>query len=308
MFDDRLVIVNHRIKPRPVRPGGKLFLTASASEGAAVLLKSGAQVIEFAGGDGTFSATLDAALLQNPDYLQGRMIRIQPRGTGNDRHKSLHEIFSAYRNDRTSQPSVYEYNGRHFLTDDYLLVTLNGKYRRHVFNIAGIGLDSQALIEYEDFRGWPWPSSLKYFGAATRAIHKLNGYHGKVEFSSGSGGTGKAEPIMFLFMLGKYFGGGMPVNGRLQPDDGRFESVILQRGTPLKLYRTLAEISLLGRPQYKNDIVRYLDPSSTAEVSVISSDKFYFESDGEIFTVNGQPLEVQHLSVRTAGKITYMLD
>lgn len=308
MQKERIIIVNQGISKRKGNPEGRVFLTSSAAEGAAVLLNSDARIIEFWGGDGTFSSTLDEALVKNPSFLEGKQIKIHPGGTGNDRHKSLREIFSAFLKDKNRSPAVFTSDGHHCMSDDYLVATINGKYRRHIFNIGGIGLDSQTLIAYDNFRKKRMPSSLKYFGAAIQSISRLNGYQGSIEYTTDSKCVEKAGPIMFLFMLGRYFGGGMSINSRLIADDGLFEAVILNRASKFELYRSLAAISLLKQPQYNNPVAKYLDPAPVMELLINSGDAFWFESDGEVFTVEGNPLKVSHLKVETAGKITYLLD
>lgn len=152
------------------------------------------------------------------------------------------------------------------------------------------------------------PPTLRYFGAASTAINKLNGYKGLVKYSGADQQPEMAEPVMFLFMLGKYFGGGMPINSQLLNDDGRFESLILNRGTNLKLFKSLIAISFLKQAQNHNPVVRYIPPSDYMQLEVLSSDKFYFESDGEVLSINGKPIEINNLKVSIAGKIHYLMD
>lgn len=307
MEEKRVVIVNKNVTSYKTQSNSCVFFTTGSSEAASHLLSVNPDIMEFVGGDGTFSASLNDALLQNPDFLNGKLVKIIPKGSGNDRYKSLIEIIE--RKNKGSDPQNKTTNtDRQIVSDDFLLATINGTIKRYVFNIGGIGLDSQTLLEYETLRGKKIPPSLKYFGAATTAINKLNGYKGLVNYSSGKFINEKAEPIMFLFMLGKYFGGGMPINNRLINNDGLFESVILSRGTNLKLYRSLVGISLLKQSQYNNPIVKYLEPSSIAELNVLNADKFYFESDGEVLSAYNQPIEVKHIRIEVAGKINYLLE
>lgn len=307
MEEKRVVIVNKNVTSYKTQSNSCVFFTSGPAEAARHLLSVNPNIMEFVGGDGTFSASLNDALLQNPDFLNGKLVKIIPKGSGNDRYKSLTEI-NERKNKGSDPQSKTDNTDRQIFSDDFLLATINGNIKRYVFNIGGIGLDSQTLLEYETLRGKMIPPSLKYFGAATSAINKLNGYKGLVNYSSGKYVNEKAEPIMFLFMLGKYFGGGMPINNRLINNDGLFESVILSRGTNLKLYRSLVGISLLKQSQYNNPIVKYLEPSSAAELNVLNADKFYFESDGEVLAANNQPLEVKHIRIEVAGKINYLLD
>lgn len=307
MEEKRVVIVNKNVTSYKTQSNSCVFFTSGSAEAASHLLSVNPDIMEFVGGDGTFSASLNDALLQNPDFLNGKLVKIIPKGSGNDRYKSLTEI-NERKNKGSDPQSKTDNTDRQIFSDDFLLATINGNIKRYVFNIGGIGLDSQTLLEYETLRGKMIPPSLKYFGAATSAINKLNGYKGLVSYSSGKYVNEKAEPIMFLFMLGKYFGGGMPINNRLINNDGLFESVILSRGTNLKLYRSLVGISLLKQSQYNNPIVKYLEPSSAAELNVLNADKFYFESDGEVLSANNQPIEVKHISIEVAGKINYLLD
>ncbi len=307
MEEKRLVIVNKNVTSFNIKSNSCIFFTSGSDEAARHLLGVNPDIIEFVGGDGTFSASLNDTLNQNPDFLKGKFVKIVPKGSGNDRYKSLIEILE----EKSSGKEPVSNLGlpvKQVVTDDFLLVTINGDIKRYVFNIGGLGLDSQTLIEYEAMRKYMIPPSLKYFGAATSAINKLNGYKGMVNYSAGKYLAETAEPIMFLFMLGKYFGGGMPINQRLIENDGRFESVILSRGTNLKLYRSLIGISLLKQDQYTNPIVKYLDPVESAELEVLSADKFYFESDGEVLSKNSKPVEVRHIKVEVAGKINYLLE
>jgi diacylglycerol kinase family enzyme len=307
MEEKRVVIVNKNVTSYINQSNSCVFFTTGSAEAASHLLSVNPDIMEFVGGDGTFSASLNDALLQNPEFLNGKLVKIMPKGSGNDRYKSLTEIIER-KNIGSGKKNKTNHTDRKIVSDDFLLATINGNIKRYVFNIGGIGLDSQTLLEYETMRGKKILPSLKYFGAATTAINKLNGYKGLVNYSSGKYVNEKAEPIMFLFMLGKYFGGGMPINNRLVNNDGLFESVILSRGTNLKLYRSLVGISLLKQSQYNNPIVKYLEPSSSAELNVLNADKFYFESDGEVLADNKQPVEVKHIRIEVAGKINYLLE
>lgn len=307
MEEKRVVIVNKNVSSYKTQSNSCVFFTSGSAEAASHLLTVNPDIMEFVGGDGTFSASLNDALIENPDFLNGKLVKIIPKGSGNDRFKSLSEIIE--RKNKSSDSEIkHKLTERQIVSDDFLLATINGNIKRYVFNIGGIGLDSQTLLEYEAMRGKKVPASLKYFGAATTAINKLNGYKGLVNYSIGKNINEKAEPIMFLFMLGKYFGGGMPINNRLINNDNMFESVILSRGTNLKLYRSLVGISLLKQSQYNNPIVKYLEPSSFAELVVLNADKFYFESDGEVLSVQNQPIEVKHIMIEVAGKINYLIE
>lgn len=307
MEEKRVVIVNKNVASYKPQSNSCVFFTSGSAEAASHLLSVNPDIMEFVGGDGTFSASLNDALIQNPEFLNCKLVKIIPKGSGNDRYKSLTEIIER-ENKGFGTENKSNQTDRQIVSDDFLLATINGNIKRHVFNIGGIGLDSQTLLEYEAMRGKKIPPSLKYFSAATTAINKLNGYKGLVNYSVGEHVDQSAEPIMFLFMLGRYFGGGMPINNRLINNDGQFESVILSRGTNLKLYRSLVGISLLKQSQYNNPIVKYLEPSSTAELKVLNADKFYFESDGEVLAENNQPIEVKHIKIEVAGKINYLLD
>lgn len=309
MEDQKIIIVNKNITSFTSEDDSRVFLTSSSKEAASHLIRSSARIIEFVGGDGTFSATLNDVLAVDPDFLNGKLIKIQPQGSGNDRIKSLSEL---RKREEPFNPESQANNGNSgdakIITDDYLMATINGEHKRYVFNAAGIGLDSQTLLEYEKLRHSMLPPTLRYFGAASIAINKLNGYKGLVKYGGTGHPTEMAEPVMFLFMLGKYFGGGMPINSRLVNNDGLFESLILSRGTNLKLFRSLFAISLLKQPQYHNPVVRYIPPAPFIQLDVLSSDKFYFESDGEILVHNNKPVEIKRIEVSVAGKIKYLLD
>lgn len=303
----RVVIVNKNVASYSIQSNSCVLFTSRSAEAAQHLLTLNPDIIEFVGGDGTFSSSLNDTLLQNPDFLNGKLVKIIPKGSGNDRFKSLTEIIER-QNKVPNRKKEVNSAEKQIVTDDFLLATINGNIKRYVFNIGGIGLDSQTLIEYEAMRKFMIPPSLKYFGAATTAINKLNGYKGLVNYTAGKYVGETAEPIMFLFMLGKFFGGGMPINSRLVENDGKFEPVILSRGTNFKLYRSLIGISLLKQSQYDNPIVKYLEPVDYAELNVLNADKFYFESDGEIVSQNNQPVEVKQLKIEVAGKISYLIE
>lgn len=309
MEDQRIIIVNKNITSFSSADDSRVFFTSSSQEAASHLINSNAGIIEFVGGDGTFSASLNDVLASDPGFLNGKLVKIHPRGSGNDRIKSLSELL------KKKEPYSLESlksagNNSHgkIITDDYLLATINGEHKRYVFNAAGIGLDSQTLLEFEKLRHSMLPSTLRYFGAASTAITKLNGYKGLVKYSDNDQNHEMAEPVMFLFMLGKYFGGGMPINSKLINNDGRFESLILSRGTNLKLFRSLIAISLLKQSQYHNPVVRYIPPSAYMHLDVLSTDKFYFESDGEVLVRNNKPVEIKSIEVSVAGKIQYLME
>lgn len=301
MEDNRVVVVNSKIAHYDAPASSHLFLTSSSAEAAESILQTDARIVELVGGDGTLSATLNDVLAVRPDFLQQREIVINPKGSGNDRIKSLRELAK----ERGLEGAV---SAPCLITDDYLLATINGKYRRYVFNIAGIGLDSHTLLEYEAMRKWLVPAKLRYFGAASRSIFRLNGYKGNVNYRLSDALGKSAEPIMFLFMLGKYFGGGMAVNHKLNLNDGRFESLILSRGSHGKLFAALFAISVLQKSQEGNPLVDYLETTDRLQLTLSSRDTFFFESDGEVLSDSGRPVEVHDLQIETAGKITYRLE
>lgn len=309
MEDQRIIIVNKNITSYIPADDSRVFFTSSSQEAASHLANSKAGIIEFVGGDGTFSATLNDVLTIDPGFLNGRLVRIHPKGSGNDRIKSLTEIANQQISHGGINPEMSGISPKsRIVADDYLVATINGEHKRFVFNAAGIGLDSQTLLEYEKLRQSMLPPTLRYFGAASAAIYRLNGYKGLVKYNSGGNQPEMAEPVMFLFMLGKYFGGGMPINSKLKNNDGLFESLILSRGTNLKLFRSLIAISLLKQSQYHNPVVRYIPPSPFIKLDVLSSDKFYFESDGEVLVRNNNPVEIKSIEVSTAGKIHYLME
>jgi len=309
MEDQRIIIVNKNITSFTSADDSRVFFTSSSQEAASHLISSNAGIIEFVGGDGTFSASLNDVLAIDPDFLNGKLVKIHPQGSGNDRINSLSEL---HKQKKTYSRAPLNMAGKispdKIITDDYLLAIINGEHKRYVFNAAGIGLDSQTLLEYEKLRHSMLPSTLRYFGAATTAIYKLNGYKGLVKYNDNDRPPEMAEPVMFLFMLGKYFGGGMPINSRLVNNDGLFESLILSRGTNLKLFRSLIAISLLKQSQYHNPVVNYIPPSPYLQLDVLSSDKFYFESDGEVLFRNNNPVEIKSIEITVAGKIQYLMD
>ena len=309
MVKKRVVIVNQNVTSYKAHPYAEVVFTNSSSEAAKALFNLNPQIIELVGGDGTLSGTLNDVLFQDASFLSDKLIKITPKGSGNDRNKSLKEL------DRAGKSKAY--SGEDFssagdafriITDDYLLATINDTYQRYIFDVGGIGLDSQTLLEYEDLRRRKMPATFRYFEAASKAIYKLNGSVGKVDYDIPGIGLNSAEPVMFLFMVGKYFGGGMPINHKLLDNDGLFESIILKRGTNLKLFRSLIAISLLQQPQYKNPLVSYLEPMGKVKLEVDNTDKFYFESDGEVLMENNKPVSVHKIEVEIAGKITYLLD
>ena len=309
MAKKRVVIVNQNVTKYKAHPDAEVVYTNSSSEAAESLISLNPQIIELVGGDGTLSGTLNDVLIRDASFLSGKLIKITPRGSGNDRNKSLKEL------DRAGKSNAYAGDisravgdSARIITDDYLLATINDTYQRYIFNVGGIGLDSQTLLEYEDLRRRKMPATFRYFEAASKAIYKLNGSVGKVDYDIPGIGLNSAEPVMFLFMLGKYFGGGMPINHKLNDNDGMFESVILRRGTNLKLFRSLIAISMLQQPQYKNPLVSYLEPMNKVKLEVDNTDKFFFESDGEVLMENNKPVSVHKIEVSIAGKITYLLD
>ncbi len=309
MEKKRVVIVNQNITRYKAQPEAEVVFTSSSKDAANNLINLNPRIIELVGGDGTLSGTLNDVLIANGSFLKDKLIKITPRGSGNDRHKSLIELNRAgLYSTLAGNFEKTEDGAIRIITDDYLLATINDTYQRYIFNVGGIGLDSQTLLEYEDLRRRKMPATFRYFEAATKAIYKLNGSVGKVDYDVPGIGLDSAEPVMFLFMLGKYFGGGMPINQKLQNNDGMFESVILRRGTNLKLFRSLIAISMLQQPQYNNPLVSYLKPMNKVKLQVDNTDKFYFESDGEVLMEGNKPVTVRKIEVEIAGKITYLLD
>ncbi len=301
---DELVIVNNNIKrvnssDMASSDSKKVIPTSSSFEAACEILSSSPRVVNFVGGDGTFSDTLNEVLKVEPGFLDSSFVKLSPFGSGNDKYRFLED----------------NVNGGGVFRDDFLEVTINDVYKRFVFNVGGIGLDAQGVIEYDNLsRGFS--SSLRYVLASARAIGKLNGYQGILKYDAKffekdnmSSKVDVIKPVMFLFMVGKYFGNGMPINEGAVFDDGNFESAYFSRGSNFSLYKSLAELSFLKKPQINNGLASYFKhPLSRLDLSVLSYDDFYFQSDGEVLKDREcSPVPVKELSVKPAGKVNYLV-
>ena len=291
--------------------GYQPFFTKSASEASDLILDLDPKIIEIVGGDGTYSSTLNEVLKSDDTFLEHKLVQLIPAGSGNDKSRIFgkknilsllkkHLIDSDFWNDFFNENYFNELNDN-YIKDDFLLATINNEHERFVFNVGGLGLDSQTLIEYNEMRNEDINPLLKYYLAANKAIDKLNGFDSKLYYNTPEE-SGTLDSIMFLFMAGKYFGSGMPINKKCQTCDGKFEMVSLKKANPLSLQLSLMSLSLLKMGQKFNPLVRYLKPSSEADIKV-QGNGFYFESDGEIL----KDVVVNEINVKAYGKINYLV-
>jgi NAD kinase len=72
MEEKRVVIVNKNVTSYINQSNSCVFFTTGSAEAASHLLSVNPDIMEFVGGDGTFSASLNDALLQNPEFLNGK--------------------------------------------------------------------------------------------------------------------------------------------------------------------------------------------------------------------------------------------
>jgi diacylglycerol kinase family enzyme len=282
-----------------------VFFSKDSKEASEFILKKNPEIIELYGGDGTFSSTLNEVLKVDGEFLNDRYVKIIPAGTGNDKFKSLKE----YKNDLNakSRNKKQQDSSLEVVVDDFLVAKVNDKYQRFIFNEGGIGLNSQTILNYESIQNKNLPPSLQYLIAATNSISKLNGFESHITYNSKNFLGTLKNPLMFLFMLGKYFGGGMPINNDFELGDGFFETGLFKRGNKFDLYSSLFSLSVLKKNQKKNPLANYLPKTDELSIEISGSDKFYFESDGELLKQDSKVIEIKSLNVKTFGKISYLV-
>lgn len=310
---EKLLVVNEsKITRKNIEEVKKLvdeanqtIFSNSAKKSAKSILKSEPKIIQIYGGDGTLSATLNEVLSIDTKFLEHRYIQIMPAGTGNDKYKFLKE------QKRKNKDEL------EVMIDDFLLATINKKHKRYIFNVGGIGLDAQSIVESEKLRNTIL-SKLRYDIGGFRAIHKVNGFESRMSYALNYAKdeneeimSGQIEnPLMFLFATGKYFGAGKPISKNLTRNDGLFEPILLRKGKHINLYTSLLALSVLKQPQHNNPLVQYLPLTDILALKIQESNKFMFESDGELLMMREEkptPVKVQEITVQTSGKINYLV-
>ena len=219
------------------------------------------------GGDGTINEVV------NGIYQSGRDVRlgIIDCGTGADFVRTVDvgktyiESIDNLKNGKTQQFDIIEAQ----------FTSMRGKEKSRVFvNASDIGLGGDTVINVD---GSPkvLGGRLAFLYGVLRSIVRLKIYPVRLKLDGNE--IGEFEIISTIVANGKYFAGGMFVAPMANPQDGKFEVILIKKTTRRKFIRSLPLV-YKGTHIYIDEVEHF--SGSTLEVT--SGEKAMIEMDGEL--------------------------
>jgi diacylglycerol kinase (ATP) len=220
-----------------VGPFESAATTASrhAARLAAAALTTGARTIIAVGGDGTLSEVVDGLMTSdNPDALRDVMVGLVPAGSGNDfaRGLGIDSKEASYRRLHEARSRRLDIGRIHYRDDT------GADAVRHFCNIASFGV-SGAIARAVNARRSTWRFAAKamYQFHTVAALLRYRICEARIEVD---GHLDLTLPIAAVVIAnGRFFGGGMKIAPQAEPDDGRFDVVVIRGRSKRELIAAL---------------------------------------------------------------------
>ncbi|HSK76692.1 MAG TPA: diacylglycerol kinase family protein [Thermoanaerobaculia bacterium] len=256
-------------------PGTSVALTEKEGDAERIAreaVRSGADVVVAAGGDGTLNEVVNGLA---EDFGRARLGLI-PLGTGNDFARTINvpadldASLAILKEGRTRRTDV----GR---------ATFGGKCR-HFINMA-VGGFSPIVSEKADEAKERW-GPLAYLRGAIEALPELSGFKTTLRFDDGE--RMEVETYNIVLSNGRFVAAGIPVAPRSILDDGLLDVLIAPVTTVPQLAVLVPQI-LLGR-HLESDLLVF---RQTARVEIVADPPMMWNVDGEI--IGDQPARFEVL-------------
>lgn len=241
------------------------------------------------GGDGTFHGVLNSFMEQPAEIRKETTFAMVPAGTGNDwcrtfQHSaSPRKIISWLIAGKTLVQDVgwatYEENGE------------AGK--RYFLNVAGMGFDAFVAKHYLSES----PSnSLVYLKGLLSGLFKFDAPKVHIQFDSE-----EVSDTAFILAAGngRYFGGGMNITPRSDPQDGLLDLTLVRGITKLQVISLLP--SLYAGSFY--DKTSKITHHRSKEAAVTSDTPVYLQLDGELVGHTPARFGIEPQAIRVVGEL-----
>lgn len=256
-------------------PGTSIVWTENGGDAERIAreaVRSGAELVVAAGGDGTLNEVVNGLA---EDFGRARL-GLLPLGTGNDFARTINVPA-----DLEASLAILE-EGRTRATD-VGRATFGGKCR-HFINMA-VGGFSPIVSEKADEAKERW-GPLAYLRGAIEALPELSGFQTTLFFDDGE--RMEVETYNIVLSNGRFVAAGIPVAPRSVLDDGQLD-VLIAPITTIPQLAVLVPQVLLGR-HMESDLLVF---RQTASVEITADPPMMWNVDGEI--IGDQPARFEVL-------------
>jgi len=249
--------------------------------------KSGVDTIVAVGGDGTINEVANGIFYSSHEAKLG----IIDCGTGADFVRTVSvgknylEAIETLKSGLTRKIDIIE---AEFTDPD------GGKRKRIFVNAADAGLGGDTVINVD---GAPkvMGGKLAFLYGVLRSLVHLKNYPVKITLDGNE--VGEYDIISVIVANGKYFAGGMLVAPMAQPDDGRFEVIIIKNTTRRKFLRSLPLV-YRGEHIYIDEVEHF----SGKILEIRSASSIMMEMDGELVGRLPAKFEIRHEAIEVISK------
>lgn len=209
---------------REVCPHFEVVETGSPEAATELALKTQADLIVAAGGDGTIASL--APGLVHRDVILG----ILPLGTGNDlaRHLGLNSVPAAVASIARATPRQI----------DAIAVEIDGSSPRISLNVSGFGFDAAVADRVNRWRG-PRLGTLTYIAAV---LAELIVYRPRRMVVSVDGAANELQAMLCSVANSSFYGGGMRVAPHACVEDGLLDVVLIRNVSRLEFLRSFPKV------------------------------------------------------------------
>jgi YegS/Rv2252/BmrU family lipid kinase len=241
------------------------------------------------GGDGTFHGVLNSFMEQPPEIRKEVTFTMIGAGTGNDWCRTF--LNSA----KPEQVIKWMIQGKTMVQDiGWASYQEKSKAeKRYFLNVAGMGFDAFVAKNYLSEH----PSnSLVYLKGLLKGLMKFQAPKAHIQFDSE-----EVSDTVFILAAGngRYFGGGMKITPRSDPQDGLLDFTLVRGVSKIKVISLLP--SLYAGTFY--DKSSQITHHRSKEVSVTSESPIFLQLDGEMVGQTPARFGIEPGAVRIVGEI-----
>lgn len=233
-------------------------------------LKNGTKLI-IVGGDGTLNEVINGLESAESKIAVGYV----PTGSGNDFARS-HQLASNF---KSAINHVIELN--HPRSLDILKIT-DGSETLHAVNSFGIGLDGMVNYSLEHSKNKERFGPFSYFSTILSAYFSQKSF--SVSITQNSQTIHFAEALLVVSVNHKFFGGGIPIHPKADPEDELIDVVVAEKVSFIELIMLLLRVLINQSHLSHKKLHTFKTSQCITELDSIQ----YGQTDGEWMEVQGQ--------------------
>lgn len=241
------------------------------------------------GGDGTFHGVINSFMEQPEDIRKEVTFTMIPAGTGNDWARTF---LGKAKPEKIIQ---WMLEGKTLIQDIGWAAYCeeDREEKRYFLNVAGMGFDAFVAKNYLSDNP---ANSFVYLKGLLRGLMRFKPPKAHIQFDS-------EEVTDTAFILaagnGRYFGGGMKITPRSDPQDGLLDFTLVRGVSKLKVISVLP--SLYAGTFY--DKTPKITHHRSKIVHVTSEDPIFLQLDGELVGQTPASFGIEPAAVRVVGEI-----